>query len=134
TVAPIDNHDIVYAVCERALAGAQLRDHPGRGRAAENQIGNPRRLEQWQSGTIAAEDALRRAGHDEPPSAELGREMTRERVGVDVQQLSVLGDTDGREYLDLLSGIGVASLGHAHPALARAIADQAEMLLHTSNL
>lgn len=45
-----------------------------------------------------------------------------------------LYDTDGREYLDLLSGIGVASLGHAHPALARAIAEQAQTLLHTSNL
>jgi predicted acetylornithine/succinylornithine family transaminase len=45
-----------------------------------------------------------------------------------------LYDLDGREYLDLLSGIGVASLGHAHPALARAIADQAGTLLHTSNL
>src|SRR5215813_5512067 len=45
-----------------------------------------------------------------------------------------LYDIDGREYLDLLSGIGVASLGHAHPALARAIADQAGTLLHTSNL
>src|SRR5439155_27243867 len=45
-----------------------------------------------------------------------------------------LYDSDGRVYLDLLSGIGVASLGHAHPALARAIADQAQTLLHTSNL
>jgi len=45
-----------------------------------------------------------------------------------------LYDADGREYLDLLSGIGVASLGHAHPGLARAIADQAQTLLHTSNL
>ncbi len=45
-----------------------------------------------------------------------------------------LYDAEGREYLDLLSGIGVASLGHAHPALARAIADQAQTLLHTSNL
>ena len=45
-----------------------------------------------------------------------------------------LYDTDGREYLDLLSGIGVASLGHAHPGLARAIADQAQTLIHTSNL
>src|SRR5256712_10922308 len=45
-----------------------------------------------------------------------------------------LYDSEGREYLDLLSGIGVASLGHAHPALARAIADQAQTLLHTSNL
>jgi acetylornithine/N-succinyldiaminopimelate aminotransferase len=45
-----------------------------------------------------------------------------------------LYDIDGREYFDLLSGIGVASLGHAHPALAAAIADQAKTLLHTSNL
>jgi predicted acetylornithine/succinylornithine family transaminase len=45
-----------------------------------------------------------------------------------------LYDAEGREYLDLLSGIGVASLGHAHPALASAIADQAKTLLHTSNL
>jgi acetylornithine aminotransferase/acetylornithine/N-succinyldiaminopimelate aminotransferase len=45
-----------------------------------------------------------------------------------------LFDVDGREYLDLLSGIGVASLGHAHPGLGRAIADQASTLLHTSNL
>ena len=43
-------------------------------------------------------------------------------------------DADGKEYLDLLSGIGVASLGHGHPALARAIADQAQTLIHTSNL
>jgi acetylornithine/N-succinyldiaminopimelate aminotransferase len=45
-----------------------------------------------------------------------------------------LYDAEGREYLDLLSGIGVASLGHAHPGLAAAIADQASTLLHTSNL
>src|ERR1700675_4964165 len=45
-----------------------------------------------------------------------------------------LYDAEGREYLDLLSGIGVASLGHAHPGLAKAIADQAQTLIHTSNL
>src|SRR5262245_65861174 len=45
-----------------------------------------------------------------------------------------LYDADGREYLDLLSGIGVASLGHANPGLARVIAEQAQTLLHTSNL
>ena len=43
-------------------------------------------------------------------------------------------DADGREYLDLLSGIGVASLGHAHPGLAETIAEQARVLVHTSNL
>jgi len=45
-----------------------------------------------------------------------------------------LWDADGREYLDLLSGIGVAALGHSHRGLARAIAEQSETLIHTSNL
>ena len=45
-----------------------------------------------------------------------------------------LWDAAGREYLDLLSGIGVASLGHAHPGLARVLAEQAQTLIHTSNL
>ena len=45
-----------------------------------------------------------------------------------------LFDADGRGYLDLISGVGVASLGHAHPRLAVAIAEQASTLLHTSNL
>ena len=45
-----------------------------------------------------------------------------------------LYDSEGREYFDLLSGIGVAALGHAHRGLARAISDQAETLIHTSNL
>jgi predicted acetylornithine/succinylornithine family transaminase len=45
-----------------------------------------------------------------------------------------LFDDQGRSYLDFVSGIGVASLGHAHPALARAVADQAATLIHTSNL
>jgi len=45
-----------------------------------------------------------------------------------------LYDADGRQYIDLLSGIGVASLGHAHPGLAQAIAHQMKTLIHTSNL
>jgi predicted acetylornithine/succinylornithine family transaminase len=45
-----------------------------------------------------------------------------------------LFDDRGRSYLDFVSGIGVASLGHAHAGLARALADQAATLLHTSNL
>ena len=45
-----------------------------------------------------------------------------------------LFDADGRSYLDLISGIGVSALGHGHPRLAAAIADQAATLLHTSNL
>jgi predicted acetylornithine/succinylornithine family transaminase len=44
-----------------------------------------------------------------------------------------LWDSEGREYLDFLSGIAVASLGHAHPVVAEAIADQSRTLLHVSN-
>ncbi len=45
-----------------------------------------------------------------------------------------LWDTEGRRYLDLISGVGVAALGHANPVLAAALAEQASILLHTSNL
>jgi predicted acetylornithine/succinylornithine family transaminase len=45
-----------------------------------------------------------------------------------------LTSDSGRSYLDFISGIGVASLGHAHPGLAAALAQQASTLLHTSNL
>ena len=45
-----------------------------------------------------------------------------------------LTDQDGQQYLDALSGIGVCGLGHAHPDVTQAIADQAGKLLHTSNL
>ena len=47
---------------------------------------------------------------------------------------SWLFDANGARYLDLLSGIGVASLGHAHQGLAQAISAQAAELIHTSNL
>lgn len=45
-----------------------------------------------------------------------------------------LTTTDGRQILDALAGIAVSGLGHAHPKLIRAIADQAARLIHTSNL
>jgi acetylornithine/N-succinyldiaminopimelate aminotransferase len=45
-----------------------------------------------------------------------------------------LFDGAGRGYLDLVSGVGVAALGHANPRLAAALADQAATLIHTSNL
>ncbi len=43
-------------------------------------------------------------------------------------------DADGRQYVDLLSGLGVNSLGHCHPKVVEAIQRQAEILLHVSNL
>ena len=45
-----------------------------------------------------------------------------------------LWDNENRQYLDALSGIAVCGLGHAHPAVARAISEQAGLLVHTSNL
>ena len=47
---------------------------------------------------------------------------------------SYLYTEDGTEYLDALTGIAVCGLGHAHPAITEAIADQAATLIHTSNL
>ncbi|MEK9663080.1 MAG: acetylornithine transaminase [Candidatus Nanopelagicales bacterium] len=43
-------------------------------------------------------------------------------------------DADGREYVDLLAGIAVNALGHAHPALVAAVSNQLATLGHTSNL
>ena len=43
-------------------------------------------------------------------------------------------DESGREYLDLVAGIAVNLLGHAHPEVAAAVARQASTLIHTSNL
>ena len=47
---------------------------------------------------------------------------------------SWLIDADGQRWLDLLSGIAVTSLGHAHPRVAAAVAEQVGTLVHTSNL
>ncbi|HEY3632503.1 MAG TPA: acetylornithine transaminase [Jatrophihabitantaceae bacterium] len=43
-------------------------------------------------------------------------------------------DVDGREYLDLVAGIAVSSLGHAHPAVVEAVSAQVARLAHSSNL
>ncbi len=45
-----------------------------------------------------------------------------------------LYDVEGNRYLDLISGIGVNSLGYAHPRITKVIRQQAGLLLHTSNL
>ncbi len=47
---------------------------------------------------------------------------------------SRLWDDGGRQYLDFLGGLAVTSLGHAHPAVADAVCQQARTLLHVSNL
>src|SRR5580693_254563 len=45
-----------------------------------------------------------------------------------------LWDADGRRYLDLIAGIAVSSLGHAHPAIVEAVSRQVAEVAHTSNL
>ena len=44
-----------------------------------------------------------------------------------------LFDADGRRWLDLCAGVAVCSVGHAHPVLVRAIAEQAARVMHVSN-
>src|SRR3974377_143950 len=43
-------------------------------------------------------------------------------------------DTEGRRYLDFITGIGVNALGHAHPRIVKVIREQAALLIHSSNL
>jgi acetylornithine/N-succinyldiaminopimelate aminotransferase len=43
-------------------------------------------------------------------------------------------DLEGRRYLDLITGIGVNALGHAHPRIVKVLRDQAGLLIHSSNL
>ncbi|MFA5688244.1 MAG: aspartate aminotransferase family protein [Kiritimatiellales bacterium] len=47
---------------------------------------------------------------------------------------TMVKDADGKEYLDFLAGIAVLNLGHCHPAVTKAVQEQAAKLVHTSNL
>ena len=47
---------------------------------------------------------------------------------------STVWDADGKQYLDCVAGIAVCSTGHCHPAVVKAICDQAHQLIHCSNL
>jgi predicted acetylornithine/succinylornithine family transaminase len=78
-----------------------------------------------------------------PISAEqiLGREAgsvlntyPRLPIVIDHGQGVYLWDTEGRRYLDLMSGLGVSALGHAHPRLVAALSSQAAQVMHLSNL
>jgi acetylornithine/N-succinyldiaminopimelate aminotransferase len=55
-------------------------------------------------------------------------------VGFERGEGAWLWDQAGKKYLDALAGIAVCGLGHAHPRIVRAIAEQAAKLVHTSNL
>ena len=67
-------------------------------------------------------------------SSHLMQTYARLPVAFERGQGAYLEDTNGKRYFDALTGIAVAGLGHAHPRVTAAIAEQAGRLLHTSNL
>ncbi|MDP2057451.1 MAG: aminotransferase class III-fold pyridoxal phosphate-dependent enzyme, partial [Thiobacillus sp.] len=59
---------------------------------------------------------------------------TRQPVAFVRGEGAYLWDEAGKRYLDAVAGVAVNGLGHAHPKLVKAIADQAATLIHSSNL
>jgi len=76
---------------------------------------------------VAREWQSRDAAHVMPTYGRRGLAFTR-------GQGTALFDGGGRAYLDFLTGLAVASLGHAHPAVTDAVTAQVGRLVHTSNL
>ena len=68
------------------------------------------------------------------PHAHLMHVYARQPVSFVRGQGARLWDAQGTEYLDAIAGVAVTNLGHAHPDVAAAIAEQATLLLHTSNM
>lgn len=67
-------------------------------------------------------------------SSHLMNTYARQAVAFSHGEGAWIWDTEGRRYLDALSGIAVNTLGHAHPRLVAALTDQIGKLIHTSNL
>jgi len=63
----------------------------------------------------------------------LAKNYNRKKISFNYGKGSYLFSTDGKKYLDMLSGIAVNSLGHAHPKLIKTIRDQSKKLWHVSN-
>jgi len=63
----------------------------------------------------------------------LAKNYNRKKIAFKDGKGSYLFSTDGKKYLDMLSGIAVNSLGHAHPKLVKTIRDQSKKLWHVSN-
>ena len=63
----------------------------------------------------------------------LAKNYNRKKISFKHGKGSYLFSTDGKKYLDMLSGIAVNSLGHAHPKLVKTIIDQSKKLWHVSN-
>lgn len=68
------------------------------------------------------------------PPAPLMSTYLRQPIAFERGEGAILFDTQGRRYLDCLSGIGVNTLGHAHPVLVEALREQVGKLIHCSNL
>lgn len=69
-----------------------------------------------------------------PATSHLMRAYARQPVSFVRGNGALLWDGQGVEYLDAIAGVAVTSLGHAHPEIAAVIAEQAGILLHTSNV
>ena len=63
----------------------------------------------------------------------LAKNYNRKKISFKYGKGSYLFSTDGKKYLDMLSGIAVNSLGHAHPKLVKTIRNQSKKLWHVSN-
>ncbi len=63
----------------------------------------------------------------------LAKNYNRKKISFKYGKGSYLYSTDGKKYLDLVTGIAVCSLGHAHPKLIKTIKDQSKKLWHVSN-
>ena len=63
----------------------------------------------------------------------LAKNYNRKKISFKYGKGSYLFSTDKKKYLDMLSGIAVNSLGHAHPKLVKTIRDQSKKLWHVSN-
>ncbi len=59
---------------------------------------------------------------------------TRQPIALDSGSGSVVFDTNGKEYVDCVAGVAVNNVGHCHPRVVEAIKQQAERLIHVSNL
>ncbi|MFZ3168502.1 MAG: acetylornithine transaminase [Candidatus Methanoperedens sp.] len=59
---------------------------------------------------------------------------TRQPIAIKSAQGALVTDVDGKEYIDCVAGIAVNNVGHCHPEVVSAIKQQAEQLIHVSNL
>jgi acetylornithine/N-succinyldiaminopimelate aminotransferase len=64
----------------------------------------------------------------------LFQNYARQEICFDHGEGEILWDVEGRRYIDLVAGIAVNSLGYAHPAITKAVCEQAKRLIHVSNL